>query len=319
MEKFVKRITQPPKNTFLRIFKAIWRQKAKTPICPDKPRLDGKLVLITGGNNGIGLETSKGLVERGADLIILARNESKSRLVIEKIRKGDSSKITFFRMDLADIDSITKAIKEIASTFSDRKINMIVANAGITPNGYSTSAQDYEKVFAVNVLGHHILFKACLERSLLEDNAHIISVAGDIYIASKKSSPDYYTKKESVTNAYNQSKLGVMWWAYEVRRRYRHLSVNIVHPGVVATGLGGEEHGLIRRFLRKNLMITPEEGAQTTLFCATQPDIINGGYYHNTMGQVILHQDDPAIDSEKSEEFWNLLEDISSVFLNKNE
>jgi len=318
MKKFVNKITKPPKNTFFRIFKAIWRQKAKTPICPNQLNLNGKLVLITGGNNGIGLETSKGLAARGADIIILARSEIKTKQAIEEIQKENSVKVSFYKADLADIDSIINAVKEIANTFSVRKIDMIVTNAGITPNGYSTSVQGYEKVFAVNVLGHHILFKACIENSLLRNDANIISIAGDIYIVSKKSTPDYFTKKENITNAYSQSKLGVMWWGYALGRKHQHFSVNLVHPGVVATGLGGGKHGLIRRFIRKNLMISPKEGAQTTLICATQPNIINGGYYHNTMGQVILHQDDPAVDYEKSEKFWNLLEDIALIYLKKN-
>ena len=126
------------------------------------------------------------------------------------------------------------------------------------------------------------------------------------------SEPNYFTKKESVKNAYCQSKLGVMWWTFELLKKYPNLSVNIIHPGVVSTNLGGEGQGLVRSILRKALMLSPKEGAQTTLICATQPGIVNGGYYHNTMGRIILPFNDSAANSKKAEEFWNLLEGITS-------
>ena len=106
MEKFLNRVTHPSKHTFFRIFRAMWRQKSKTPNCSDQPRLDGKLALVTGGNNGIGFETTKGLAERGAEVIILTRNEAKSRDAIEKIEEVLRNKVHFIPMDLADIKSV---------------------------------------------------------------------------------------------------------------------------------------------------------------------------------------------------------------------
>ncbi len=315
MGRFIKKVTHPPRLTFLRIFRAMWRQKSKNPKCPDQPRLDGKLALVTGGNHGIGFETTQGLAERGAEVIILARNEAKSRKAMEKTQEEIRNKVHFILMDLGDIESILTAAKEIAQVFPERKIDLVVANAGISPSGYSTSVQGYEIAFAVNVLGHHVLFKACLDQLLLKDNAQIISLAGDIYILGKKSRPDYFSKEDSVTNSYCQSKLGCMWWAFKLSEKYPKFSINIVHPGVVATGLGGETTGAFRQLLRKNLMLSPGEGAQTTLICATQPDVVNGAYYHNTMGQIILPIDDPAVNSENAEEFWNILEDIASKYM----
>ena len=67
MEKFNQKVTTPPVVRPLRLFKSMWRQKSRTPICPNQPRLDGKLALVTGGNSGIGFETSRGLAQRGAD------------------------------------------------------------------------------------------------------------------------------------------------------------------------------------------------------------------------------------------------------------
>lgn len=70
-----------PKNNFRRGLNWGWRQKAKTKVCPATPRLDNKIVVITGGNAGVGLETVKGLLVRGAEVIFLSRNEKKSKAV----------------------------------------------------------------------------------------------------------------------------------------------------------------------------------------------------------------------------------------------
>ena len=297
----------------------MWRQKSKTPICPKQPGLDGKLALVTGGNNGIGFETTKGLAERGAEVIILARNEAKSKEAIKRIGGGPDKRIHFIHLDLADLESIFKVTNEIAQRFPGRKVDLVVANAGVSPESYSKSSQGYEKSFAINVLGHHVLLRALLNKSLLQDKAHVIALTGDIYILEKDCTPNYtYESTRDRWMAYCRSKLGVVWWAHELLRKHPSLLVNLVHPGAVATSFYGESHGSVGRFFRKAVMLTPEAGAQTTLVCATQPGIKNGGYYHNTMGQVILSSDDPGLDSKKAEEFWNLLENITTDYINNN-
>jgi len=164
LKKYLKKITHPPGFTPLRIFKSMWRQKSKTPICPDQPKLNGKLAIVTGGNDGIGFETSKGLAERGSDVIILSRNEEKSKEAIRKIKAEDDSKVHFIQTDLGDIESILAATKNIAKEFPGRKIDIFVANAGVPGGKNLRSAQGYEMAFAVNVLGHHVLFRSFIIR-----------------------------------------------------------------------------------------------------------------------------------------------------------
>ena len=81
------KINTVPALTPVRLFRCMWRQKHNTAICPDEPGLDGKLAIVTGGNDGIGLETSKGLAKRGADVIILARDKTKSDKAILEIKE----------------------------------------------------------------------------------------------------------------------------------------------------------------------------------------------------------------------------------------
>ena len=160
MNADISKVTTPPASTPKRLFKNIWRQSHHTTYCPGEPRLDGKLALVTGGNGGIGLETSKGLAQRGAEVVILARNLSKADQVIQDIKKMTGSDVHFIPFDLADLETVIPATDEINKKFPNRTIDLFIANAGIVPTQYSQSTQGFELSFATNVLGHHALIIA---------------------------------------------------------------------------------------------------------------------------------------------------------------
>ena len=297
-----------PKNNVVRGFNWTWRQKAKTKACPQTPRLDGQIVAITGGNSGVGFETVKGLVSRGAEVIVLSRNKDKS----EKMLNPLSATIHCIKMDLGDLNSIQSAIPNIQNVLNGRKVNTFICNAGISSMfPHTLSPQGYEITFAVNVLGHHVLFKKLDTDKILADNAHIIAVTGDLYFQADDCTPDYkYTGKRNM-QAYARSKVGVMWWGMQCHKLYPHYKVNLVHPGVIPAGLGQDQNSFFIRIMTK-ILLSPEGGAQTTLNVATQPDIENGAYYHNAMGKAILPEGDIALDEEKSSKFWQILENINT-------
>lgn len=318
MKRYIKKITYPSQILFLRVLNSIWRQKSRLQRCPYQRCLNGKLAVVTGGNSGIGYETSKGLIKRGAEVIMLAPNEKKCQRAVKKLKHEFNCNIHYIIMDLNDIESVINASKNIDYLFPNRKIDILIANAGIIPKEYSTSRQGFEKAFAVNVLGHHILVKACMDLSLFRKRSRIISVVGDIYILQNNCTTNYKYNGDSGSKAYSRSKLGCMWWAQELLRKHPELLVNIVHPGVVNTNFENKKDNPIHRFIREKFMITVEEGAQTTLICVTQSGIVNGAYYHNTMGQIRFPLNDPARNRKKSEKFWNTLEEIRFNYLNKS-
>jgi NAD(P)-dependent dehydrogenase (short-subunit alcohol dehydrogenase family) len=292
----------------------MWRQARRTVQCPDAPRLDGKLALVTGGNGGIGLEISRGLARRGAEVVIAARDEARAQQACRVIAAETGSELGSLRLDLSDLLSVKASTEELVDRWPGRAVDILVANAGIWPRQYGESSQGHEVAFATNVLGHFVLARRLLGRGLIS-SGRVVVVTGDIYIMANECTPDFrYRGSRGGQLAYCRSKLGNLWFVHELQHRHPNLEVYCVHPGVIATRLGdsgqGWEDGIKRLFLPG-----PELGAQTPLICATQPGLARGAYYHNTLGRMDLGAEDPAADFEKARELWERLELLSAGFL----
>jgi len=283
----------------IRLLRCMIGQGALTYTCPSTPRLDGKLALVTGASRGIGAEIAKGLVSRGASVINCSRSVNDS-----DIQFGQSKpSILPIQTDLGSLRSIGAAIKNLTIRLGDAKIDLVVANAGIFPNEYSETENGFESAFAVNCLGHFALLSGLMRAGLLAQRARVVGTAGDIYIMADDCSSNF---KGTAQQLYCRSKLGTMWMYLEMARRFAQFDTVIVHPGVVDSGLSGANTpALVRR-----LMISSELGSQASLIAATQPDIINGCYFHNTRGLLKLGETDAATDTIRSKAFWELLEKI---------
>jgi NAD(P)-dependent dehydrogenase (short-subunit alcohol dehydrogenase family) len=285
-----------------------------TPGCPDTPRLDGWLAVVTGATGGIGLEIARGLVRRGAELILPCRSLVKGRRVAEQLRAEAASgaRIDLVEADLEDLESVRRSAEDIARVAAGRGVRLLVENAGIWPRRYARTRQGHEIAFGVNVLAHFVLRRELAASSLLE-TARIVILTGDIYILASACTPDFRWRGAiGGMRAYCRSKLGNLWMAAELVRRSPALEVRVVHPGVVATNLGGDA-GALGNWLKRRFMILPEEGAQMPLICATQPGLENGGYWHNVHGRMQLALDDPARAGAAAERLWEICEGLGSA------
>ena len=280
-------------------------QKESVRMCPDLPLLEGKTALVTGPTSGIGRETVAGLLARGAHVVLAGRSCKKLRDLIRGLEKDgyDADRLTPVVCDLADLDSVAMAVQEINKSFRRKPLDILVENAGIMPMKYDETPQGHEISFGTNVLGHFAL-RAGLLRGCLSEKARVIVLTGDIYVFSQSCSADFRWRTPlGGIKAYHRSKLGNFWVARELQRRYPRLNVFIVHPGVVATNLG--LGGAVSRAMKQHLLIDPVAGAQTSLICATQPDLAHGSYYHNVHGEVELTNADPAMNDWEARQFWN--------------
>jgi NAD(P)-dependent dehydrogenase (short-subunit alcohol dehydrogenase family) len=294
-------------NRFRRLLGAMWRQESRTPRCPDTPRLDGKRALVTGGNAGIGLATCAGLLARGAEVVMAARNAAKAEAAHAALLSGAPPGASLARvpLDLADLRSVEACARTLAEHHAP--LDLAVCNAGLWPQRHELSPQGHELAFATNVLGHFALLRALLAAGTLRGDARVVIVTGDIYVMARECTPDFrFAGARGGMQAYCRSKLGDIWIAHELQRRHPALHVVIAHPGVVATDLGGAAPPLFDG-LRRRLMISPELGAQTPLVAATQA-VGKGVYLHNTLGAVALEGDDPGADRAAAGRLWETCE-----------
>jgi NAD(P)-dependent dehydrogenase (short-subunit alcohol dehydrogenase family) len=245
--------------------------------------LAGKTFIITGANTGIGKITAKELARRGAHVILACRSKAKTDPVIEDIkRETGNSNVEFVALDLGDLASVRKCAEELLA----RKlpIHGLVNNAGL--GGQRGQTKDgFEIQFGTNHLGHYLFTRLLLDRIKETGEARIINVSSKAHYAAKGIDWDVLQKPTRTVTAmreYEVSKLSNILFTKELARRLEGTKVTTyaVHPGVVATDIWRRVPPPFRWFV-KRFMITPEQGAESSLRCATAPELANetGRYY----------------------------------------
>ncbi len=297
--------------TLPRVIGCFLNQKRRTLMCPAIGSLTERVIAITGATNGIGRETAKALLDAGATVLMMVRNEAKADSMLAEW--GQPSNAWVVPVDLNDLGTIQKAAEAARVALDGRVIDTLIENAGVSPQSYAETAQGHEVAFGTNVLGHFALRKQLLSGKLLSSIARIVVVTGDIYITASDCTPDFrYRTTFGATSAYSRSKLGNIWIAKALRERFPDLHVTLVHPGVVNSGLMMGDSPPER--LMKRVLLPAPLGAQTTLLCVTQ-DVENGGYYHNIRGLVRLSEADPAWNRERRDELWALCESMCEGYV----
>ena len=245
--------------------------------------LGGRVCLITGANTGIGAVTARELARAGARVFLACRSRERTVPVVDSIiEETGNGEVEFLHLDLSSFASV----KRCAQDFSERglPLHVLINNAGLA--GHRGLTDDgFEMTFGVNHLGHFLLTQLLLERIKESAPARIVVVASKAhfrvdhidYAAARKP-----TRSVSGMLEYSTSKLANVLFSCELGRRLEGSGVATysLHPGVVASDVWRGVPWPIRP-LMKAFMISNEEGAQTTLYCATAPELENesGRYY----------------------------------------
>lgn len=237
-----------------------------------------KTILITGATSGIGRETALGLAKKDHALYLLVRNVIKGEeLKKEIIAQTGNKQIHIIKCDLASLQSVREAAEELNAKLVS--VNVLINNAGGIFNERKLSKDGFEMTFVTNHLGHFLLTISIMP--LLEKgHARVINLSSDAHKWAKKANFDdiqWEQHKYSASKAYGISKLYNIYFTKALAEKYadKGISSFAVHPGVVSTEFGAGVSGFkkILLWLARPFMITAEEGAQTSIFLATEPGI----------------------------------------------
>lgn len=245
--------------------------------------LANKTFIVTGANTGIGRITARELARGGAHVILACRSEAKTAQVIEEIKREiPGAKLEYIHLDLGDLASVRACAEAIRARGTP--IHGLINNAGLAGQRGLTK-DGFELTFGTNHLGHYLFTRLLLDRIKEAGTARIVNVASKSHYRARGIDWDSVkqpTKTVTGMREYEQSKLSNVLFTKELARRLAGTGVTTyaVHPGVVATDVWRRVPGMLRWAIKK-FMITPEQGAEASLRCATAPELAaqTGRYY----------------------------------------
>jgi NAD(P)-dependent dehydrogenase (short-subunit alcohol dehydrogenase family) len=267
--------------------------------------LDGKRVLITGGNSGIGIVTAIELAKQGAEVVLACRDTQKTVDALQAINAEARVPAVNLPVDLASLQSV----RELAASFLDRydRLDVLINNAGLFPPKQRMTDDGFEMQFGVNHLAPFLLTSLLLDCLKASAPARVVTVASMLH---KKGELDFGAirgyEKYSSQKAYNASKLCNVMFALELAKRLEGTGVtsNVLHPGAVATDIVRDLPWIMRKIVGL-MFIDPEKGAQTNIMLASDPalDGVSGKYYD----QCELAAYSPQADDEVlRQRLWDL-------------
>lgn len=249
------------------------------------PLMKDKVVLITGGTAGIGEVTARSLAGMGATTVIVGRNPEKTAAVAQQIRSATGNERVNYKV--ADLSS-QEQIRKLAEGFQRdyNRLDVLVNNAGAIFMKRELSVDGIEMTLALNHLSYFLLTHLLLDMLLASKPARVINVSSEGHRGTRLNFSNLQNERGYTSwKAYSQSKLANLYFTYGLAATLDESGVtaNVLHPGFVATNFGKSNGGIFRSLfgLIQVAAITPEEGAQTSIYLASSPQVegVTGKYF----------------------------------------
>lgn len=259
--------------------------------------------LVTGSTDGIGKQTALELARKGAQVVVHGRSLEKAQAAAEAVRRaaGPQARVESVAFDLASLQSVRSGAAEVAQRFPT--LNVLLNNAGVFATERQTSADGHELSLAVNHLGHFLLTQLLVPTLQKNAPARVINVSSGMHQRGRMKWDDLeLTKGYDGASAYAQSKLANVLFTVELAERLKGtgVTVNALHPGVIATKLLREGFGMSGG-------ASLSSGAQTSVFAALAPELeaVTGRYFDNSR-EARMSQ--AAQDPMSRQKLWTLSE-----------
>jgi len=279
--------------------------------------MNGKVVLITGGNAGVGKETAVGLAREGADVVFTARDATRGADALADIReRSGNDTVEVMALDLASFASI-RSFSEAFLASHDR-LDVLVNNAGLVQKRRALTDDGFEMTFGVNHLGHFLLTSLLLDRLRASAPARVVVVSSHAHkhAGGGLDFDDLQSERAYKSfQVYGKTKLANIYFTREQARRVdpAEVTVNALHPGFVASRFGRDGDtgrlGNVAMVLGRPFAISPEKGALTSIWLASSPDVegTTGGYFYKCKPSTPskLAQDD-----ETARRLWTATDEL---------
>lgn len=244
--------------------------------------MQDKTVFITGATSGIGFEAAKVLAQKGARVVFTSRSESKGQKTLEALRQWAGHER--IHMIIADL-SVLSSVREAAGQFLDQfeRLDVLINNAGLWANRRTETPDGLEMNLAVNHLAPFLLTNLLMDRLQEGVGGRIIMVSSEAHRSAHFNFKDPELKQRYIGFvAYAQSKLANILFTRKLAEMLDpdQVTANCLHPGVVATNLFDKVTPWLKKLFGV-LMLSPEKGAETTIYLATAPQAASysGAYF----------------------------------------
>lgn len=277
--------------------------------------MQGKTVLITGANSGIGKVTAAALAGMGASVILACRRPDAAQQAIAEIRREHpQAQLDFVALDLASLASVRRAAAEVMAKYP--VLDVLINNAGLASMQRQTSEDGYEMTFAVNHLGPFLLTNLLLP-ALRAGKGRVITVASGAHKAGRMHWGDLQLSRGYfVLRSYAQSKLANILFTKALAARVAAdgIHANCLHPGAVSTNIWPERNWLEKAFssVLRLFLITAEKGARTSIWLASG-DIggkASGSYFENCREKTPSRA---ARDTDAAERLWEISANLTGL------
>jgi NAD(P)-dependent dehydrogenase (short-subunit alcohol dehydrogenase family) len=295
------------------------------------PRVDGKTVVVTGANSGLGFEATKLLAKRGARVILAVRNLEKGREAVKRIcAEMPEAQLELLPLDLADLGSVGRFAEEVRG--SQSRLHALVNNAGVMAIPQRSTADGFEMQFGTNHLGHFALTGLLLPLLLRTPDSRVVTVSSGIHVIGRINFEDLQSvERYSDFRAYAQSKLANLLFTYELQRKFEEAgaqcSAMAAHPGYASTNLQAVgptmAESKARQFmmtLSNRLLAQPAAmGALPIIYAAACPDAKGGEYYgpSGLLGQrghpKKVRSSRASYDEDAAKRLWGVSEELTCV------
>lgn len=260
--------------------------------------------LVTGASSGIGRATALALAEKGYTVTVAGRSEERLRPVVAAIGQIGAAALSLV-FDLSSLRSVRSAARSLLA--EGTAPDVLINDAGVGVNRGGVTEDGFEARFGINHLGHFLL--TILLADTMAHGSTVVTVASDAHRHAHGIDFDRLRRPGGLIGFgnYAVSKLANILFTRELARRLPRLRAHAVHPGLVDTGI---IPAMVKPFLRGR-MLTPEQGADTVVWCATELDAPGGGYYSR---RAVATPSPAAQDDDLARELWERSAEWTATF-----